>query len=65
MTGSYAGCIGMEKRQIIERFTRIPARRAEHASGDVWICAVVIEVDERTGKAQKITRLRLEVKNEK
>jgi metallophosphoesterase (TIGR00282 family) len=35
MTGSYAGCIGMEKRQIIERFTKFPARRAEHADGDV------------------------------
>ena len=60
MTGSYAGVIGMEKNQIIERFTKFPARRAEHAKGDVWICAVVIEVDEATGKARKITRLRLE-----
>ncbi len=59
MTGSYAGCIGMEKNQIIERFTKFPARRAEQATGDVWICAVVIEIDEQTGKAQKITRLRL------
>ena len=61
MTGSYAGCIGMEKNQIIERFTKFPARRAENATGDVWICAVVIEVDETTGRAEKITRLRLEV----
>jgi hypothetical protein len=60
MTGSYAGVIGMEKNQIIERFTKFPARRAEHAKGDVWICAVVIEVDGATGKARKITRLRLE-----
>jgi metallophosphoesterase (TIGR00282 family) len=60
MTGSYAGCIGMEKKQIIERFTKIPARRAEHANGDVWICAVVVEIDEATGKATKIERLRLE-----
>lgn len=60
MSGSYAGVIGMEKNQIIERFTKFPARRAEHAKGDVWICAVVIEIDETTGKAKKITRLRLE-----
>ncbi len=65
MTGSYAGCIGMEKNQIIERFTRVPARRAEHATGEVWICAVVIEVDEQTGRAQKITRLRIEVISDK
>ncbi len=61
MTGSYAGVIGMEKNQIIERFTKFPARRAEHAKGEVWICAVVLEIDEATGKANKITRLRLEV----
>lgn len=62
MTGSYAGCIGMEKQQIIERFMKTPARRAEHADGDVWICAVVVEIDENTGKAAKIERLRLEHK---
>jgi len=60
MTGSYAGVIGMEKNQIIERFIKFPAKRAEHAKGDVWICAVVVEIDEATGKANKITRLRLE-----
>ena len=60
MTGSYAGVIGMDKNQVIERFRKIPVRRAEHAKGDVWICAVVIGVDETTGAAKKITRLRLE-----
>ncbi|MCY7348580.1 MAG: YmdB family metallophosphoesterase, partial [Pyrinomonadaceae bacterium] len=60
MTGSYAGVIGMEKNQIIERFTKFPAKRAEHAKGEVWICAIVVEVDEQTGAARKITRLRLE-----
>ncbi len=60
MTGSYAGVIGMEKNQIIERFTKFPARRAEHAKGDVWICAVVVEVDETNGEAKKITQLRIE-----
>lgn len=61
MTGSYAGCIGMVKEHVIERFTKIPARRAEHATSDVWICAVVVEIDEETGKAIKIERLRLEI----
>ena len=60
MTGSYEGVIGMEKNQIIERFTKFPAKRAEHAKGNVWICAIVLEVDEQTGRTQKITRLRLE-----
>ena len=60
MTGSYAGVIGMEKEDVLARFTTFPARRAAHAKGDVWICAVVIEIDEESGKAIKITRLRLE-----
>ena len=60
MTGSYAGVIGMEKDSVINRFINFPARRADHAKGNVWICAVVVEIDEATGKAIKITRLRLE-----
>ena len=60
MTGSYAGVIGMDKAAVIERFTKIPAPRAEHSKGDVWICAVVIEVDETTGKAVRIERLKIE-----
>jgi 2',3'-cyclic-nucleotide 2'-phosphodiesterase len=62
MTGSYAGVIGMEKADVIERFINFPARRADHAKGDVWICAVVIEIDEESGKAVNIERLRLEHK---
>jgi len=60
MTGSYAGVIGMEKSQVIERFTKVPAPRAGHSKGDVWICAVVIEIDEVTGEATNIKRLKIE-----
>lgn len=60
MTGSYSGAIGMDKDHVIARFTKFPARRADHSKGDIWICAVVIEIDDKTGKATKITRLRLD-----
>ncbi len=60
MTGSYAGVIGMEKDDVINRFINFPARRAAHAKGNVWICAVIIEIDEETGKAKNIKRLRLQ-----
>lgn len=60
MTGSYAGVIGMNKDHVIERFTQVPARRADHSKGDVWICFVIIEIDEETGKAVKIERFRFE-----
>lgn len=61
MTGSYSGVIGMDKKDVIERFTKFPARRANHSKGDVWLCAVIIEIDENTGKAIKIERIREEV----
>lgn len=60
MTGSYAGCIGMDKNHVINRFTKFPARRADHADGQIWICAIVIDIDESTGKARSIKRLRIE-----
>lgn len=60
MTGSYAGVIGMDKESVINRFTQFPARRADHAKGSVWICAVVLDINEQTGKTNRITRLRIE-----
>lgn len=59
MTGSYNGVIGMNKDDVIYRFTKVPGKRAGHAEGNVWICAVVIEIDEETGKAVSIERLKL------
>ncbi len=59
MTGSYSGVIGMNKDHVIERFTKFPARRADHSTGEIWICAVLIEIDEATGQAVKIERLKI------
>jgi calcineurin-like phosphoesterase len=59
MTGSYAGVIGMNKSDVIARFTSATAGRAGHASGDVRILAAVIEVEETTGTALRIERLDL------
>ena len=59
MTGSYAGVIGMNKADVIARFTSVIARRAEHSNGQVRICAAVIDVDETNGRARSIERLSL------
>jgi calcineurin-like phosphoesterase len=59
MTGSYAGVIGMNKSDVIARFTSVTARRADHSSGQVRICGAVIDVDETTGHARGIERLNL------
>lgn len=60
MTGSYDGVIGMNKDHVITRFTQVPAPRADHSTKDVWICAVILEIDDSTGKALNIERLRLD-----
>jgi metallophosphoesterase (TIGR00282 family) len=59
MTGSYAGVIGMNKSDVLARFTSVTARRAEHSSGQVRICGAVIDVDEATGRARGIERVNL------
>jgi len=59
MTGSYSGVIGMNKEDVIERFTSAIARRAEHSTQQARICAAVLDIDEETGKARGIVRLNL------
>ena len=59
MTGSYSGVIGMDKKDVIQRFTSATGRRAEHSSGSVRICGAVLDVDEETGKAREIVRVNL------
>jgi metallophosphoesterase (TIGR00282 family) len=59
MTGSYAGCIGMEKEGVIARFLSPATPRPEHSRGGVLICAALIEVDDDTGRAREISRLSL------
>jgi hypothetical protein len=57
MTGSYAGVIGMDRKDVIARFTSAINKRAEHSTGDVRICAALLDIDETTGQAREISRL--------
>jgi metallophosphoesterase (TIGR00282 family) len=59
MTGSYAGCIGMDKEAVIARFRNPATPRPEHSKADVRICAAFIDIDDETGRAREITRLSL------
>jgi 2',3'-cyclic-nucleotide 2'-phosphodiesterase len=59
MTGSYSGVIGMNKDDVIARFTSPIYKRAEHSTGGVRICAALIDIDEHTGRAREISRLSL------
>jgi len=57
MTGPYDSVIGVQKEQIVQRFlTSLPAR-FEPATGDVRLCAVLIDCDESTGRALRMQRI--------
>lgn len=59
MTGPYNSVIGIEIEQIIQRFlTNIPMR-FETAKGEGIFSAIVIEIDEKTGKSTAVQRLQL------
>lgn len=60
MSGPYDGVIGVKKELIINRFlTNMPAR-FEPATGNVKLCAAVIDCDNTTGKASSIERIMAE-----
>lgn len=59
MTGPLVSVIGIEKEEIIERFLTLMPRKYDVAGGRVGLAAVVIEIDERSGKATGIQRLQL------
>jgi 2',3'-cyclic-nucleotide 2'-phosphodiesterase len=59
MTGPHDGVIGVEREPALARFrTGMPARY-ETASGNPRLHAVVVDADEKTGRANGITRLSL------
>jgi metallophosphoesterase (TIGR00282 family) len=63
MTGPHDSIIGIKEKPVLERFlTQLPTR-FETATGDVRLNGVVIEVDENTGQAQAIHRLRVKFKD--
>jgi metallophosphoesterase (TIGR00282 family) len=58
MTGPHNGVIGMDKDAILRRFLSGQPARFEVASGDVQMNTALIDVDEDTGRARAIERLR-------
>ena len=57
MTGPYDGVIGVQKEQVVGKFLNNMPVRFEPATGDVRLCAVVVECDEKTGRARDIERI--------
>lgn len=57
MTGPFDGVIGRKKEQILARFlTQMPAK-FEMAEGDIQLHGVIIDIDEKTGRANSIKRV--------
>jgi len=57
MSGPYDSVIGVKKELIINRFLTNMPTRFEAATGNVKLCAAVIDCDEVTGKARSIERI--------
>ena len=61
MTGPHNGIIGMDKTAILRKFLDGQPARFEVASGDVQMNTVLVDVDESTGRATGIERLRFHI----
>ena len=59
MCGPIDSVIGIQKESVIEGFLSQLPRKFDVAKGDVVLQGIVLEVDERTGKARDIRRLRI------
>jgi len=60
LTGPYDSVIGVKKEIALQRFLTKRSKRFEPADGDPWLCGVIVEIDENTGRALNIERLRIE-----
>ena len=57
MTGPLDGVIGRKKEQILARFLTQMPMKFEMAEGDIQLQGAVIDIDEKTGKANSIKRI--------
>ncbi|MBD3175418.1 MAG: TIGR00282 family metallophosphoesterase [Armatimonadia bacterium] len=58
MTGPYHSVIGMNPDIIVEKFVYKLPRRFEVAGDDAVLCGALVDVDEETGRASSIERIR-------
>ena len=63
MTGPHDGVIGVERQAIVTRFLTGMPQRFETARENPKLHGVIVEADERTGRATSITRLSLSAKD--
>lgn len=56
MTGPRDSILGVEKSVIIEKFRTYYPKKHVYAGGDADVCGVVIEIDQKSGRALSIER---------
>jgi metallophosphoesterase (TIGR00282 family) len=59
MSGSFDSVIGIERQTSLPRFLSAIPTKFEVAKDNVWLSSVIIDVDESTGLARSIERVRL------
>jgi 2',3'-cyclic-nucleotide 2'-phosphodiesterase len=59
MTGPFDSVIGTRKEAVLERFLRQVPNKFDVARGDIRLQGVLIEADDKTGRALKIERISL------
>lgn len=57
MTGPLDGVIGRKKEQILSRFLTQMPMKFEMAEGDIWLQGAIVDIDDKTGKANSIKRV--------
>ena len=57
MTGSFDSVLGIKKDVALERFLTLLPNRFDVAKGDIRLQGVLIDIDDRTGRALSIERL--------
>jgi len=62
MTGPYDSVIGRKTEQILERFLSGIPVKSEVAEGNNQLHALLVDIDEHTGKAVKVERLKREMR---
>ncbi len=62
MTGPHDGVIGVERQAIVTRFLTGMPQRFETARENPRLNGIIVDADERTGRATSITRLSLSLK---
>jgi metallophosphoesterase (TIGR00282 family) len=60
MSGPFDSVIGVQKELVVGKFLNNMPVRFEPATGDVRLCAVVVDCDENTGRARTIERVMLQ-----